>query len=551
MRDTRKRFDVWTNISLLIFVFYILFLALPLFTMLFKSVYNGTTGDFSLAYFTKFFSKPYYLNALFNSVKVTVSVTLLAAIIATPLAYIMATVKIKGSSAIRVMILISSMSAPFIGAYSWILLLGRSGVITKFVSSTFGITMPDIYGFTGILVVLTLQMVPLIFMYVSGALKNMDQSLMEAAESMGYTGLGKMRKVLLPLITPTLLAGGLLVFMRALADFGTPMLIGEGYKTVPVLIFNEFISEVGGDDGFAAAISVIVVLFATTIFLLQKFVANRKSFTMSALHPIEAKKKKGIGSIAAHAVIYLYTLIALLPQLYVIYTSFLKSNGRIFVKGFSLQSYQDAFSNIGGVILNTFFLAIVSLVAIILLAILIAYVTVRRKNALTNTLDIFTMFPYIVPGSILGIALLITFNNKPLALSGTAVIMIISFVIRRLPYTIRSSAAILHQINDGIEEAAISLGASQMKTFFKITLPMMLAGVVSGAILSWITIITELSTSIILYTGKTKTVTVAIYTEVIRGNYGVAAALSTILTVITVVSLLVFLKLSGQKEVSM
>ena len=174
--------------------------------------------------------------------------------------------------------------------------------------------------------VLTLQMVPLIFMYVSGALKNMDQSLMEATESMGYTGLGKMRKVLLPLITPTLLAGGLLVFMRALADFGTPMLIGEGYKTVPVLIFNEFISEVGGDDGFAAAISVIVVLFATTIFLLQKFVANRKSFTMSALHPIEAKKKKGIGNIAAHAVIYLYTLIR---PLYVIYTSFLKSNGRI------------------------------------------------------------------------------------------------------------------------------------------------------------------------------------------------------------------------------
>ena len=126
--------------------------------------------------------------------------------------------------------------------------------------------------------------------------------------------------------------------------------------------------------------------------------------------------------------------------------------------------------------------------------------------------------------------------------------MIISFVIRRSLYTIRSSAAILHQINDGIEEAAISLGASQMKTFFKITLPMMLAGVVSGAILSWITIITELSTSIILYTGKTKTVTVAIYTEVIRRNYGVAAALSTILTVITVVSALVFLKLSGQRK---
>ncbi|WP_313637014.1 iron ABC transporter permease [Paenibacillus sp.] len=551
MNDTRKRFDIWTNISLLIFVFYILFLAFPLFTMLIKSFYNGTTGDFSLAYFTKFFSKPYYLTALFNSIKVTVCVTALSALIATPLAYLMSTVKIKGNSTIRIMILISSMSAPFIGAYSWILLLGRNGVITQFIKNVFGFTMPDIYGFTGILVVLTLQMVPLIFMYVSGALKNVDQSLMEAAESMGYKGFNKMRKVLLPLITPTLLAGGLLVFMRALADFGTPMLIGEGFKTVPVLIFNEFISEVGGDDGFAAAISVIVVLFATVIFLLQKYVSNRKSFTMSALHPIEAKKKSGIGNIVAHVVIYAYTLIALLPQLYVIYTSFLKTNGRIFVDGYSLQSYIDAFSNIGGVIANTFFLAIVSLVFIILLAILIAYVTVRRRNALTNTLDIFTMFPYIVPGSILGIALLITFNDKPLALSGTALIMIISFVIRRLPYTIRSSAAILHQINGGIEEAAISLGASQMRTFFKITLPMMVAGVVSGAILSWVTIITELSTSIILYTGKTKTVTVAIYTEVIRGNYGVAAALSTILTLITVISLLVFLKLSGQKEVSL
>ncbi|OXS58767.1 iron ABC transporter permease [Cohnella sp. CIP 111063] len=548
MIQARKRFDVWTNLSLIIFIFYILFLALPLFTMLFKSFYDGNTGELSLAYFTKFFSKPYYLNALWNSMKVTVCVTLLAALIATPLAYIMSTVKIKGSSAIQILILISSMSAPFIGAYSWILLLGRNGVITRFFKDTLGIAMPDIYGFTGILLVLTLQMVPLIFMYVSGALKNVDQSLMEAAESMGYKGFAKMRKVLLPLITPTLLAGGLLVFMRALADFGTPMLIGEGYKTVPVLIFTEFISEVGGDDGFAAAISVIVVLFATAVFLLQKFVANRKSYTMSALNPIEAKKKKGIGNVAAHVVIYLYTLLALMPQLYVMYTSFQKTSGRIFVPGYSLDSYRQAFDNIGDVITNTFMLAITAIVIIILLAVLIAYVTVRRRNALTNTLDTFTMFPYIVPGSILGIALLVTFNDKPLILSGTAAIMVIAFVIRRLPYTIRSSAAILHQISGGIEEAAISLGASQMKTFFKITLPMMLAGVVSGAILSWVTIITELSTSIILYTGGTRTMTVAIYTEVVRGNYGVAAALSSILTAITVASLLLFLRMTGKKE---
>ena len=526
-------------------------LVFPLLTILVKSVQDGDTGSFSLAYFKQFFSKKYYYGSLFNSLKVTTCVTILTIILAIPLAYIMATFKIKGKSAIQVLILISSMQAPFIGAYSWILLLGRNGVITNFMENTFNITMPDIYGFTGILLVLTLQLVPLIYMYLYGALKNIDKSLLEAAESMGCTGAKKVFKVVIPLILPTLLAGALLVFMRALADFGTPMLIGEGYRTVPVLIFNEFISEVGGDDGFAAAISVIVIIFATAIFLLQKYISNKKAFSMSALHPIEAKKEKGLKNVLAHIYVYAFTIIALLPQLTVIYTSFLDTKGRVFSGGYSLKSYEAAFSKMGDAIGNTFYLAGLSIVVVILLAILIAYITVRRPNPVTNVLDILTMFPYIVPGSILGIALLLSFNKKPLLLSGTALIMIVSFVIRRLPYTIRSSAAILHQINISVEEAAISLGASNIKTFFKIVLPMMLPGVISGAILSWVTIISELSTSIILYTGNTKTMTIATYTEVIRGNFGVAAALATILSVITIISLLIFFKVTGEKEITM
>jgi iron(III) transport system permease protein len=214
MNQRAKRLDIWMLITILIFIIYIVFLAFPLFTLLIKSFFDGETGVFSLGYFEKFFSKQYYLNALFNSIKVTVSVTILSVLIAGPLAYIMSTIKIKGSGTIQILILISSMSAPFIGAYSWILLLGRNGVITNFVKNVLGIPMPDVYGFTGIVLVLTLQLSPLVFMYVSGALKNVDNSLMEAAESMDCTGIRKMWKVLVPLITPTLLAGGMLVFMR-------------------------------------------------------------------------------------------------------------------------------------------------------------------------------------------------------------------------------------------------------------------------------------------------------------------------------------------------
>src|SRR5690606_20995245 len=125
--------------------------------------------------------------------------------------------------------------------------------------------------------------------------------------------------------------------------------------------------------------------------------------------------------------------------------------------------------------------------------------------------------PFIIPGSVLGISFIFAFNQKPLLLSGTMLIMIMAFAIRRMPYTIRSSTAIISQISPSIEEAAISLGASETKTFTRVIIPMMMPGVIAGAIMSWITVISELSASIILYTNKTQTLTVSVYTEVIRG----------------------------------
>lgn len=545
----RKR-DVWFYLGIVIFALYIFFLLYPLINLLVKSVQDGATGSFTLKNFEKFFGKKYYYGSILNSLQVTVAVTAFAVLAATPLAYVMTTVKIRFSRAIQILILISSVSPPFIGAYSWILLLGRNGAVTNFFKNVFGISTPDIYGFVGIVLVLTLQLIPLIFMYILGALKNVDSSILEAAESLGCTGFRKVTKVVVPLIMPTLLAGSLLVFMRALADFGTPMLIGEGFRTVPVLIYNEFMGEMGGDQGFAAAISVMVVMFATLVFLGQQYAARRKAFAMSSMRPLEAKKETGLRNILAHAFVYLYVVIAMAPQLYIIYTSFLKTSGRLFVPGYSLESYRIAFGKIGNSIINTFVLAVSAIFIIAVVATLVAYITTRRRGFIPSALSVTTMFPYIVPGSVLGISLLVSFNSQPILLSGTVFIMVLSFVIRRLAYTVRSSSAILHQISISTEEAGISLGASQLKTFFKITLPGMLPGVFSGAVLSWITILTELSTSILLYVASTRTMTVAIYTEVVRGNYGTAAALSTILTSITIVSLYIFFKVSGKKEFS-
>ena len=243
--------------------------------------------------------------------------------------------------------------------------------------------------------------------------------------------------------------------------------------------------------------------------------------------------------------------IAILPQLYVLYTSFKKTSGTIYVDGYSLDSYREMFSRLGRSVQNTIVIPVIALVAVILLAILMAYLSVRRRNVLSSTVDVLSMVPYIIPGTVVGIALVTSFNRPPVAFTGTMFIMVAALIIRRLPYTIRSSVAILHQIPITIEEAALSLGSTKMKTFFKITVPMMSSGIVAGAILSWVTMISELSTAMILYTGRTQTLTVAIYTQIVRGNYGIAAAMASVLTILTIISLLIFNKLSKNGEITM
>ncbi|MCM2603419.1 iron ABC transporter permease [Rossellomorea marisflavi] len=549
-RFPRFKLDFWNIMIILCLAIFVLFLVYPLSSLIINSFKSPGSDSFTWSNYQTFFEKKYYYESLFNSFSITILVTIFAVLLGVPLAYLMTTMKIKGKGILEVLIIISVLSPPFIGAYSWILLLGRSGVVSTFFKEHFNIQTPSIYGFAGILIVFTFKLFPFIYLYVSGALKKMDSSLIEAAESLGTTGMKKVYTLILPLILPTILAGSLLVFMNALADFGTPMLIGEGFSTMPVLIYSEFISEVGGNASFAAALSTIMIIITAIIFIGQKYIVNKKSFEMSSLRPIKPVKVRGFRNVMAHLFIYVTIAIAIIPQITVIYTSFLKTQGSIFVPGFSLDSYITVMDRMGDSIMNTFVYGLIAIIIIIILGMLIAYVSVRRKNFFTSLLDTIAMFPYIIPGSVLGITLLVAFNDEPLLLSGGAAIMIISYVIRRLPYTMRSSAAIIYQLSPSLEEASISLGYSQLRTFLNVTAKLMMPGVLAGALLSWITVINELSSSIILFTGSTRTMSVAIYSEVIRASYGTAAALSTILTVTTIITLIIFFTFNKTKEIS-
>ena len=545
----KRRIDVWTSISILLVFLFSLFLVFPIFKLLKEAVF--VNGTFTLQAFQQFFSRPYYYTSIFNSAKIALTVTFFSLLLGIPFSYFYTYFKIKGKKLLFVLVLLSTMSAPFIGAYAWILLMGNSGLITQLLRNI-GIKGLSIYGFGGIVFVQTMKLFPLVVIYMNGAFKDIDNSLLEAAESMGCRGLQRFYEVIMKLTMPTILAAALLVFMRSFADFGTPILIGRGYTTFPVLIYTQYLGENGTDYHFASAISVIAVLVTAIIFIIQKVASNRYKFTISSMNPVTPKEVTGVRSILMNGYNFLLVALAMLPQLYIINMSFRNYNNSILRPGYSLVNYSKAFEkNLFRAINNTMLISIIALAIVLIIAIFIAYLVVRRSNFINNAIDVVSMIPYIMPGGVIGIALIISFSSKPIVLTGSIVIMVIALAIRRIPYASRSATAAMMKITESVEEAALSLGASKMETFFKITVPMMSSGILAGAVLSWVSIITEMSSGVILYNNRTITLTLGTYVAINNGTYGVAAVFATVTTILTVICLVLYLKIAKTEDVKM
>jgi iron(III) transport system permease protein len=538
-KKNRVKITFWTGVTIIVFLLAIFFLVYPLLGLVSRSFLNAKSGKVTLGNYIDFFKLPYYFSTLQHSFAVSITTTFFALLIGIPMGYIVARYNIPGKKILNAMVIISLLSPPFIGAYSWIILLGRNGFITNLVRHI-GIEIPTIYGFNGLILVFTLKLFPFIYMYVQGALSSFDSSLEEAAENLGVSGFKKLITVTFPLIMPTITSGAVIVFMTSLADLGTPMLIGEGYKVLPLLVYEEYMSELGGNATVASTLSVIIIICSLSVLLIQKVMISKKNYYMSGLRPPEITKLSPTKRVFLTLLCYFVALLALAPQITTIITSFIKTNGPLFVQGFSLDSYRSVWFKLSANIIRTFTYSTIAMFFMIIIGMFTSYVIVRRKSSATAVLDFLLMSPYVIPGSVLGIVLVMAFNKPPLILTGTAMIMIISYTIRKIPYIIRSSTGILYQLDLSCEEASINLGVTPLKTFFKITAILMLPGVFSGAILSWISTINELSSTLILYSGRTGTISVAIYTEIMKDGYGTAAALASILTFATIISLMIF-----------
>lgn len=549
--------DFWFFAKVLIFVIFILFLIYPFGRLVINAFESTKVEGFSLYNFNKFFTKKYYYSALTNSLLVSFIPTIFSIIIGVPMAYLMTRYDIPFKTIWHVLIILSLMCPPFLGAYSWIILFGNNGIITQFILKTLHIQLGSIYGLAGLSMVFTLKLFPYVYLYVSGAMGSIDSSIEESAENLGAGKLKRLLTITVPVVMPSIAAGALMVFMSSLADYGTPgILAGGEFRTLPILIYDEYLSETGGNANLASAISMIIVIISLLILFLQNVWVKRKNYQMSSLRPPKIIETHGFRKFLVSFPIILVTLVAFIPQILVIFCSFIVTNysNFEFEKGFTLKHYMDIGKALTTNIKNSIVFSTVAIIFILLLGVVLSYVIIRKRGKVGGILDMLMMAPYVIPGAVLGLCYIVAYNymgkwpnGKVIQLTNTAAIIIIAMIIRKLPYTVRSGSAFLLQMDPSIEEASINLGVSPMKTFFTVTARLMIPGLLSGGIISWVTCINELSTSIMLYTGKTATITIAAYTNIVRNSIGTGAAFASILTVMSGALLLIFFKVTKGK----
>jgi iron(III) transport system permease protein len=387
-----------------------------------------------------------------------------------------------------------------------------------------------------------------VFLVVRGGLARVNRTLEDAGASLGRGRIGVVWTVTLPLVLPSLLTAALLVFLGIISDFGTPSILGEGerFPVLATLAFSLYLSEIGAEPGMAAATSAVLVAIAMALVVALRIFSGRRSVADDQGGGGAARRLTGWAGVAMSLGVTALVVVASTPQIVVTVSSFLEVRGVVFQPVFTLDNYARAIAAMGDALWNSLIFAGLALVLIVVVGSAVGYVIARHGGRLTRALDLLIMVPYVVPGTVLGIGYASVFNEPPLLLTGTATIIVTVYFVRRLPYMTRASAGIVYQIDRGLEDASRSLGEPPLTGFRRVMVPLMRPGILAGAAIAWVEVFSELSASIVLYTGGTRTLPIAAYQQALSGDVGMAAAYATMLVGVAALGLGVFVLARGR-----
>lgn len=529
---------ILTAISLALLLFFVLY---PL-AVLFSNSVTGQDGGFSLEGFRALLADSQYLEAFGNTLVLGLVVTTCTILVGVPFAYMVARYDFPLKNLVAILPVLTIIIPEIIVGQSWLLVLGNNGILTNLLGDA-GISLPSFYGWTGMVFSMTLVYYTYIYLGVLAALRGFDGQLEEAGLSLGTPPLMTQLRVLVPVLLPAVLVNALVVFTLVVGNFALAMLLGSRVPLLSVMTYNTFVSEMGGSPTLQSAMSVVSIAIVAIVLFVQKRVVERKVYTMTQGRAPAARRVRSWQAMLYTGGVGLVILLSLLPLIVVFIAAFTKTSGPVMHWGsWSLASMQRALHGAPEPILNSLKFASLATVTGVAFAVLVSYLTIKKRSAFTQVLDYIVVLPLTISGTVLGIALVQTFNTGWLVLAGTSGIMVLCYAVRRLPFAVRNASSVLFNIPDSIEEASISLGVSPLMTFFKVILPAMKASIISAAILMWLTTISELSASIVAYSGGLETMPIAIFRQVDGGRLGMASAYGAALVTVIVLPIIVSVK---------
>lgn len=548
--------EILLALSVLVLV---VFVAVPVL-LIFWNAFT-VDGRLNVADIVKILSKPDTYEALLNSLIIAVGVTVSSTILGVFFAWLIARTDLPMKSVMKVAFTVPFMLPSFIGALAWKALLSpRGGYINMFLMNLFGLDRPifNIYGLGGIIAVETMYLFPFVFLQVDGALERMDPTLEESARISGIDLLTITRRITLPLITPSIVAGALLVALYSLAHFGVPAILGmeRGIFNIPTLIYQKLYASAGS---FAAirtgtVLSTILVISAATILYLQNLVLKQGRYQVIAgksVRPAVMRLRGLKVPLLAISIIYILVTVVM-PTLTVFLIGALKTYGLpLALKNMTLRNFKYilGWKITRDAIRNSVVLSLGAALVTMLAGTMISYVIVKMKVRGKFLLEFLGVLPFSIPGTVVALGMILMWSGRfGINLYNTAWIIFVAYIARYMAFSIKSSSAALEQVHNSLEEAARACGATHWQSLRDVVLPLIRPGMIAAFFLIFLPALRELTTSVLLYGPTTRTIGVAIYALNEDGETVYATALASIALVIIITGEMLIRRLVGTKE---
>jgi iron(III) transport system permease protein len=516
---------------LLTFLMLLVFVMLPIFNV-FRMGTTDSEGRFTIGNFISILAASSERETFFNSMKLGLVVAIIATAMGYLFAFAITRTEIRGKGFFKAIATLPIISPPFILSLSIIFLFGRQGLITR---GLLGIRNSDVYGMHSLIVVQSLSFFPVAYLTLSGILESIDDSVEDAAYSLGATRGHIFRTVTLPLSLPGVISAMLLVFIQSMEDFSNPAVIAGGFSTLSVEAYRIITGMYDLHRGSMMAI--ILLLPTVAAYLLQKYWMRKKSFVTVTGKPTQKRRKLH----EKHIVYPLFIACSLIAAFVILLYGTALMGAMVKTWGLNYELTLSHFAFVLSMgrdgLLNSIWLAVFAAPIGGIFGMIIAYLTTRVRFFGRRAMEVISLLTFAIPGTVLGIGYISSFNQKPLLFTGTAFILVAAFVFRNMPVAIESGTATLLQIDKSIEEASSISGASSGYSFRRITLPLLRNAFFSGLVYAFVRAMTAVSAIIFLVSPRWSLATSKIFSLFEASRYSDAAAYVTIMILIILVAI--------------